>query len=44
MKKSHNLVYQQENKHERSKVFVFTGYDNDKIKDFPCDTVINFCQ
>lgn len=33
MKKSHNLEYPQENKHERSEVFVFTGYDNDKIRE-----------
>lgn len=33
MKKSHNLEYPQENKHERSEVFVSIGYDNDKIRE-----------
>ena len=32
LKKSHNMEHPQENKHERSEVFVFTGCDNDKIR------------
>lgn len=32
----YNVEYPQENKHERSEVFVFIGYENDKIKE--CET------